>query len=183
MINLKFFGTGGQGVVTAAKIFSKAYSLYEGNYAITIPAYGHERRGAPVNASIICDEKPVMQNCFVYNPDIVMVMDSMIIEKDAQFAMGIHKESLLVLNVDQKDVFEQYTRLGFSHIYYVSGTDIALRHIGKGIPNSAMLGALAKTGIISIDSVMEAIKSSFGEEAGAKNAAAAKEAYEETKCL
>ena len=62
MIKLKFFGLGGQGVVTAAKMFSEAYSLYEGNFAITIPAYGHERSGAPVNTSIIADDKPVMQN-------------------------------------------------------------------------------------------------------------------------
>ena len=45
MIQLKFYG--GQGVVTAAKkLLSKAVSLYEDEYAITVPSYGHERRGA-----------------------------------------------------------------------------------------------------------------------------------------
>ena len=48
MIRLKFYGLGGQGVVTAAKVLSEAVSIYEGKYAVTIPAYGHERRGAPV---------------------------------------------------------------------------------------------------------------------------------------
>ncbi len=57
MIKLKFYGLGGQGVVTAAKMFSEAVSLYEDKYAITVPAYGHERRGAPVNTSIIMDEE------------------------------------------------------------------------------------------------------------------------------
>ena len=49
MIKLKFFGLGGQGIVTAAKTLSEAVSIYEEEYAITVPAYGHERRGAPVN--------------------------------------------------------------------------------------------------------------------------------------
>ena len=49
MIRLKFYGLGGQGVVTAAKVLSAAVSIYEGKYAVTIPAYGHERRGAPVD--------------------------------------------------------------------------------------------------------------------------------------
>ena len=53
MIKLKFFGLGGQGIVTAAKTLSEAVSIYEEEYAITVPAYGHERRGAPVNTSIM----------------------------------------------------------------------------------------------------------------------------------
>ena len=44
MIKLKFFGLGGQGIVTAAKTLSEAVSIYEEDYAITVPAYGHERR-------------------------------------------------------------------------------------------------------------------------------------------
>ena len=60
MLQLKFFGIGGQGVVTGAKILSKAVSLYEDEYAVTIPSYGHERRGAPVNTSMIVDKEPVL---------------------------------------------------------------------------------------------------------------------------
>ena len=41
MIRLKFYGLGGQGVVTAAKVLSAAVPIYEGKYAVTIPAYGH----------------------------------------------------------------------------------------------------------------------------------------------
>ncbi len=45
MKRLKFYGLGGQGVVTAGKVLSSAVSLHEDKYAITVPAYGHERRG------------------------------------------------------------------------------------------------------------------------------------------
>ncbi len=81
MKQLKFYGLGGQGVVTAAKILSVAVSIHEGRYAITVPAYGHERRGAPVYTDVMVDQKPIQVNCFVYEPDIVVVLDEFIVEK------------------------------------------------------------------------------------------------------
>lgn len=58
MKQIKMFGLGGQGVVTAAKIFCEAVAIHEGAYAQAIPAYGHERRGAAVyaDAMISCTE-------------------------------------------------------------------------------------------------------------------------------
>jgi 2-oxoacid:acceptor oxidoreductase gamma subunit (pyruvate/2-ketoisovalerate family) len=182
MIGLKFFGLGGQGVVTAAKMFSEAYSLYEGHYAITIPAYGHERRGAPVNTSIIADDLPVRQNCFVYEPDIVMVVDSSVIDKGIDISKGIKANSILVLNSNKETELERYGKLGFKKVYFVDGTGLAWKNIGMGIPNAAMLGALAKTGIVGINAVANAITDTFGKKAGEKNAKAAREAYEKTEC-
>ena len=62
MKRIKFYGIGGQGAVTAAKVLSQAVSIYQDEYAITVPAYGHERRGAPVFAHIIVDTEPVLLN-------------------------------------------------------------------------------------------------------------------------
>lgn len=181
MVSIKFYGLGGQGVVTAGKIFSEAVSLHENKYAITVPAYGHERRGAPVNTSIIVDEEPVLINSFVYHPDIVLVMDSAIIDKGIDISQGIHKDSILVLNTEDDNVIERYKKYNFKDTYYVDGTQIALNNIGKGIPNGSMLGALAGTGLVTIESIEKAIKKSFGEKAGDKNAKAAREAYERIK--
>ncbi|WP_312810401.1 2-oxoacid:acceptor oxidoreductase family protein [Sedimentibacter sp.] len=181
MISIKFYGLGGQGVVTAGKIFSEAISLYEDKYAITVPAYGHERRGAPVNTSIIVDEKPVLINSFVYHPDIVLVMDSTIIDKDIDISQGIHENSILVLNTEDVNVVNMYKKYNFKEIYYVDGTQIALNNTGRGIPNGSMLGAIAGTGLLTIESIEKAIIESFGEKAGEKNAKAAREAFERIK--
>ncbi|HHV38876.1 MAG TPA: pyruvate ferredoxin oxidoreductase [Tepidimicrobium sp.] len=181
MIRLKFYGLGGQGVVTAGEIFSGAVSLFEDKYAITIPAYGHERRGAPVNTSIVMDEEPILVNSFVYNPDIVLVMDPTVIDKGVDISEGIHKDSKLVINTADEKVLKRYKEYGFKEMYSVDGTAIALDKIGRGIPNSAMLGALAGTGLLKIDSVEEAIRSFFGEKVGDINAEAAREAYEQIK--
>lgn len=181
MIKLKFYGLGGQGVVTAGKVFSEAVSLYEDKYAITIPAYGHERRGAPVNTSIIMDDKPILVNSFVYNPDVVLVMDYTVVDKGVDISEGINEDSILVLNTEDEKVLAKFKKFGFKGIYYVDGTKIAFKSIGRRIPNSSMLGALAGTGLLKIDSVEKAIKSMFGEKAGDSNAKAARIAYEEIK--
>lgn len=178
MIKLKFYGLGGQGVVTAAKILSEAVSLHEGEYAITIPAYGHERRGAPVNTSIIVDDEPVLLNSFVYDPDIVLVMDCTIIEKGVDISQGIKEGSILVLNTEDEKILDIYKKFNFKEIYYVDGTKVAFEYIGKGIPNGSMLGALAGTGMVKIESVEKSIIASFGEKVGEKNAEAARAAYD-----
>lgn len=180
MVQLKFFGLGGQGIVTAAKILSEAVSLIEGNYAITVPAYGHERRGAPVNTSIIIDKEPVLQNCFVYEPDTVVVMDATVIEKGVDVAAGIHQDSILVLNTGDAATAQRFKDMGFAKVYYADGTALAAAETGRGIPNGSMLGVLAKTGVAGIDSVAQAVEHTFGAKAGAANAKAARRAYEET---
>lgn len=181
MISMKFYGLGGQGVVTAGKVLSSAVSLHEEKYAITVPAYGHERRGAPVYTDIVMDDKPVMVNCFVYEPDIVVVMDETICNKHVDVSQGIHGNTILVLNASGQDVVEKYKKFGFKEIYYVNATQVALETIGIGIPNGSTLGALAKTGIVSIESVETALREFFGEKAGDKNAEAARKSYEQTE--
>jgi len=181
MIRFKFYGLGGQGVVTAGKVFSEATSLFENKYAITVPAYGHERRGAPVNTSIIADDKPVLINSFVYHPDVVLVMDHTVIEKGVNIAEGINENSILVLNTEDEKVLNEFKKYNFKEIYYVDGTEISYENIGLKIPNGSMLGALAGTGVVKIESVEKAILDSFGEKAGVKNAKAARDAYNRVK--
>lgn len=181
MLQMKFWGVGGQGVVTAAKMLSKAVSLYEDEYAITVPSYGHERRGAPVNTSIIVDNEPVLINSFVYEPDMVVVFDPTIIDKGVDVAAGIRPESILVLNSEDEDVVKRYKALGFGTVYYAGGTRIAVEYIKRAIPNSSMLGAVAATGIVKIESVENAIIETFGIQRGEANAKAARRTHDETR--
>lgn len=181
MTYLKFYGLGGQGVVTAAKILSSAVSLHEGKYAITVPAYGHERRGAPVYTDIVIDNVPVLLNCFVYEPDIVLVMDTSLKDKNVDIGKGIHDETVLVLNTpdyEQAAFFKSHW--GFKEVHYVDATEIAMETIHRPIPNISMLGVLARTGVVGIDSVQDAVREKFSEKAGDINANAAYRAYEQT---
>jgi len=87
----------------------------------------------------------------------------------------------LVLNTEDENVLDTYKKFNFKKIYYVDATKIALENIGKAIPNGSMLGMLAATGLVEIESVEKAVKTVFGERAGDKNAKAAREAYKKTK--
>jgi len=181
MLKLKFYGLGGQGVVTAAKIFATAVSLYEGKYAITVPSYGYERRGAPVTTSVITDDNKILLNTFVYNPDIVLVIDPRVISRSINISEGIHKETILILNTEDPKVLDTYSKYNFKNIYYANGTKIALEKTGRGIPNTSMLGVLASAGIVTIQSIEKAIKDRFKGKAGDENAEAATEAYRQSK--
>ena len=184
MQQIKFYGLGGQGAVTAAKMLSIATSLYEGHYAITIPAYGHERRGAPVFANVIADSVPVTMNCFVYEPDYVIVMDEKMPEKDVDVAAGIHDHTILVLNTAQRETAEKYQKeYGFSTVFYVDATHIALETINKNIPNVAILGALAKAGFVSLEALEKTIMDIFHGKAESMNIDTARKSYEHTKRL
>ncbi len=181
MQKIKFYGIGGQGAVTAAKILSIAVSVYQNEYAVTIPAYGHERRGAPVYAHIIVDDKPVLLNCYVYEPDVAVVFDEHLIDMGVDVGEGCTKDTILVINSANDEMIERYrSTYGFEKIYACDATRAAVENIGLNIPNSAMLGALAKSGIVKIDAVVNAVTDSFGK-VGEKNGNAARYAYDHTR--
>jgi 2-oxoacid:acceptor oxidoreductase gamma subunit (pyruvate/2-ketoisovalerate family) len=149
-----------------------------------IPAYGHERRGAPVFTDVMLDDKPVLLNSFVYEPDVVVVFAPSVINKGIDAGKGRHKDSILVLNAAGKNIIQDYKReYDFKRIYSVSASKIALEQIGRDIPNSAMLGALAFSGIVNIESVIKSIEEIFPAQKGKKNGQAARKAYEQTREL
>ncbi len=182
MNQIKFHGVGGQGVVTAAKVLSIAASLYEDDYAITVPAYGHERRGAPVTTDIIIDKEPVLTNCYIYHPDMVVVCDPAAMENGIDVGKGIKENTVLVLNTDSEELAKAYMeKFGFKKAYYVDATAIAVETIGLNIPNGSILGAIAATGTVSLESVKKALNDFFGAKGGAKNGISAEQAFARIK--
>ena len=182
MYRIKLYGLGGQGVVTAANILSHAVSLHENKYAKTFPAYGHERRGAPVFSDVMVDNQPILLNSFVYDPDIVVVFDASVMSKGIDIGKGTHEKTILIINTEQEGILtrlsEQYR---FAGIFFVNATKIAVDHIGRNIPNGPMLGALAFTGLVNIDSIKHSLSDFFKEKGGEKNVKAAEQAFRETR--
>ena len=107
MYQVKLYGLGGQGVVTAAKILAHAVSVHENQYAKTIPAFGHERRGAPVYSDVMIDHRPILLNSFVYEPDVVMLFAPAVIDQGIAIEQGIHEKSILVVNSADKQLLER----------------------------------------------------------------------------
>ena len=129
MQRLKFYGLGGQGVVTAAKVLSTAVSIHEDQHAVTIPAYGHERRGAPVYTDVMVDQAPIQLNCYVYEPDIVLVLDQVMIDKHVDVGAGKHDGTVLVLNTADPAVAQMYAeRFGFHEVFHACTIVAAILH-------------------------------------------------------
>src|SRR3970282_1240479 len=64
-----------QGAVIASKILAAA-AFKEGKHVQAFPAFGVERRGAPVAAFARLAEQPILLRCQIYEPDHVIVLDA-----------------------------------------------------------------------------------------------------------
>jgi 2-oxoacid:acceptor oxidoreductase gamma subunit (pyruvate/2-ketoisovalerate family) len=184
LYRIKFFGLGGQGVVTAAKILCHAIFIYEDKFARNFPAFGQERRGALVFSDVIIDSEPILINSFVYTPDFVIVLAQDIIDKGVNIGKGIHDNSTLVINTEAIGIINRIKKkYNFVKIHYVNATKIATEQMGSNITGGAILGAFAKTGVVKIDSICKSLTDYFKDDIGEKNAKAAQEAYNKLKTI
>lgn len=179
MKQIKIYGLGGQGVVTAAKVLCEAVAIHENAHAQAIPAYGHERRGAPVYADAIISSDPIKMKGFVYTPDYVVLFDDSVIDKGIDVMAGTSASTAFIVNAQKRK--KRYP-FGRHTLYLVDAQSVALDTIGRDIPNTAMLGALAGAGIVGIDAIKKAIENKFGA-AAADNIKAAESASQLVKAF
>jgi pyruvate ferredoxin oxidoreductase gamma subunit len=175
MIEIRFHGRGGQGVVTSAEILAVA-AFKDKKYSQAFPFFGTERRGAPVVAFTRVDNKFIRTREQIYNPDYVVVLDSTLLDV-VDVAQGIKDSGTIIINTN-KDV-NLKTK---AKIKTVDATRIALKVIGKPFVNTPMIGALVGvTSIVNIDSVFKTIRERFSPEIAEKNIEAVKQTYERIK--
>jgi len=178
LIEIRWHGRGGQGSVTSAELVAMA-AIAEGKYAQAFPAFGPERRGAPVLAfNRIRASGVIRVRAEVTEPDIVLVLDPGLLAV-ARVTAGLKERGALIINTKKNadTLFAEYG--GKYRIVTVDATRIAHEVLGVPIVNTTMVGALLKvTDIVQMDSLIEPIKHRFGRLAD-KNVAAMKRAYEE----
>ena len=171
MIEIRFHGRGGQGSVTAAEILAKP-AFKDGKYVQAFPFFGVERRGAPVMAFTRIDDKPIKMRYQIYNPDYVLVLDEGLLSVVDVFS-GIKDNTEVIINTETFEGSGEHT------VHKIDATGIALDMLGRNIVNTIILGYFAKkTGVVSIDSLLEVIKETFPGKIGELNAEATKKAYD-----
>ncbi len=179
LTEIRWHGRGGQGSVTSAELVAKA-AIGEGKYAQSFPAFGAERRGAPVVAFVrINGDKPIRVRAEVTDPDIVIVLDPSLL-RVVDITAGIKASGMLVVN-SKKQPEQIEKELGYNHsLATVDATAIARELLGVNIVNTSMIGALLKaTGVVELESLFEPLRQRFGRLAE-RNIDAMKRAYEET---
>jgi len=185
LVEIRWHGRGGQGAVTAAKIFAEA-ALAEGKYIQAFPEYGPERMGAPVKAFDRLSDKQIRLHSQVYHPSIVIVIDPTLIGS-VNVTEGLAEDGVVIVNSPKppRDI-KKDLGLNSQKVYTVDAAKISLETLGKFIPNTPMLGALVKSsGLVSLEKILEEVKKMFGgklkEEIIQSNLDAIKRAYEEVR--
>jgi len=178
MIEVRLHGRGGQGAVTSAEMLALA-AIGEGKYALAFPSFGPERRGAPVQAFVRTDDKPVRIRADIKEPDFVVVFETRLLSI-VDVTSGLRDNGVVVIN---SKFSPQEIRAEFGYkwkIATVDATSIAQETIGVGIVNTTMLGAVVKiTDMVKLDSLDEPLNHRFGNRAAA-NFEACKQAYKAT---
>ena len=164
MFQVRIHGRGGQGVVTAAELLSVA-AFAEGRHAQAFPSFGSERTGAPVVAFCRIDDRPIRSREPIAEPDALIVQDPTLLHQVDVFS-GLEPDGYVLINsarsFDELGLGELVERFRPERLLTVPATELAREHLGRPLPNAALLGGFAAlTGLISLDSVAAAIREKF----------------------
>ncbi|MEA2045530.1 MAG: pyruvate ferredoxin oxidoreductase subunit gamma [Euryarchaeota archaeon] len=175
MKEIRLHGRGGQGAVTAAELIAIA-AFEDKKFSQAFPAFGVERRGAPVMAFARIADQPIRVRSQIYEPDYIIVQDVTLLEV-VDVAGGLKPDGKIMINTDRPK-----EKLGLdteAEIVTIDATTIALEVLGRPIVNTTMLGAFCgATGMVGLESLNKAIRDRFTGALGDKNLKAIKIAYE-----
>ena len=180
MFQVRIHGRGGQGVVTAAEMLSIA-GFIEGYWAQAIPSFGSERMGAPVLAFCRLHETEIRSREPITSPDAVVIQDPTLLHQVKVFE-GLAGDGYVLVNssrsLETLGIGEFLAKLPAGHAVAIPATEIALRHIGRPVPNVVLLAGLcAISGRLGLASIEAAIAQKFKGEVARRNIAAAREAF------
>jgi len=163
LTEIRWHGRAGQGVVTAGEVLAEA-ALEEGKYFQAFPDYGPERMGAPIRSFTRISDRPIDLHCQIQAPDVVVIVDPTIIGVVA-VTEGLKPEGVVVVNSSESPaVLRKKLKLTGGKVFSLDATRVALDTIGRGIPNTPMLGALVKaTGLVKLESVITLTRERLGE--------------------
>jgi pyruvate ferredoxin oxidoreductase gamma subunit len=177
VFQVRIHGRGGQGVVTAAELLALAAFLEE-RHAQAFPSFGSERMGAPVVSFCRIDDREIRVREPIMEPDGLIVQDPTLLHQVDVFG-GMRPGGRILINTGRT-----LAELGLAEfagdftVLTVPATELAREHIGRPMPNAALLGGFAAlTGVVSLESLTTAIAARFPRAVARGNAAAAAAAH------
>jgi 2-oxoacid:acceptor oxidoreductase gamma subunit (pyruvate/2-ketoisovalerate family) len=159
MTELRIHGRGGQGAVVASKLLASALFM-EGKSVQSFPAFGVERRGAPVTAFLRVSTGPILLRCEITQPDGLIILDPTLVEA-TDVAAGLKPGGSILINTPRDPA--GYTGLaGRFTVSTVDASAIARAHkLGsrtQPIVNTAIVGAFAAcSGMVQLETVVKTI--------------------------
>jgi 2-oxoisovalerate ferredoxin oxidoreductase gamma subunit len=159
MQGIRIDGRGGEGAVLASKILAQAF--YRQGFSVqAFPAFGMERRGAPVSAYVRVDDQPILRRGRIEMAETVIVLDAALLQM-IDVKQGLADGGLLLLNHPQAP--NELSLVGAFRVATVDATRLALIHeLGSSsspIVNTVVLGAFARLDrTLELNNVLSAIE-------------------------
>jgi 2-oxoglutarate ferredoxin oxidoreductase subunit gamma len=153
IIDVRFGGVGGQGIVLAGRLLGKAASLYDGKDAVCTQSYGPEARGGASRADVVISDERV-DYPFVLNADVLAVFFQ---EAYMMFRDKVKPDGLILVD-------EMLVQPDGDHrnLHSVPATSVAEKLGTRMAANVVMLGYLVgATDVVSVDAVEKALKTTL----------------------
>ena len=184
MLQIRVHGRGGQGVVTAAEMLSVA-AFEQGRHAQAFPSFGSERTGAPVVAFCRIADREIRLREPILAPDVLTVQDPTLLHQVDIF-QGLQPDGYVLINsrktFAQLGLADVAARFRPERLVTVPATDIAMKHLGRPLPNAVLLGGFAALAeLVTLEAVAHAIRDTFSGKVAEANVAAATEAFDYVK--
>ena len=130
---IRLGGSGGQGIITAARVFAEAISEHTRKYVCQSQSYGPEARGGASKADIVISNEPI-DYPKATKPDLLLAMTQMAC--DAYFS-DLKPEGVLVVDSGLVEQIPTSRSIG------IPFTEIARKEVGRELAaNMVALGAL-----------------------------------------
>ena len=168
MIEIRIHGRGGQGSVVGAYVLATA-AIGLGRFAQAFPAFGAERRGAPVAAFVRLADAPIRRRCQVAHPAFVIIQDETLAALPETLAGLLPKGGVVMNSPNDSDALS--STLG-RPVYALPATRLSLEAFGRAMPNTALLAAfLMLTELLPVRGLKDALAQRFKGEVLARNLA------------
>jgi len=175
MKEIRIHARAGQGAITTATLLGYAY-FTKGIYPYAFPNFGAARMGAPMNAYVRVDSKPVRLRSQIYEPDYVIIVDATLMCGFNCFS-GLKDDGIAI--VSQREGVEIPKLKAKQKLYVVPANDIAMKTIGRPLGNTALLGAFAAaSGELDVEALTSSVRQRFSGKALDANIEAIKQGFE-----
>ena len=178
MLQIRWHGRGGQGAITAAKIFATA--AFKSGYTgvVMTPTFGTERRGAAVFTSLKIAKDKIYDVSPIETPDVVVVLDHLLLT-EADVTAGLKDGGLIVLNTPRPAAAYDFDgmRLAVADV-----TALAVEAgLPQGVVNSGIIGSVCRAlDLVPFELVLAEIEAELSAKRPQANSGAAKLCYEKT---
>ncbi len=146
---IRFAGSGGQGLITAGVILAEAVGLHDGKYVVQTQSYGPEARGGASKAEVVIDDRPIRYPK-AQRLDVLLAMTQ---EGCDRYYHDLKPEGVLILDADLVPTAPTSAALA------VPITRMVREALGRELfANIAALGVLAgATGIVGMEALTAAV--------------------------